>query len=137
MKKSISSTQNANIPQLFLLDKLVSGQGLKCNKKNFVLLFPIEKQVERRVRKKWYFEKFFLGKTQKHKFLFQKKLNWGSVSNFQVPYRYGMYGTWPKKILKVLTKIPIFTYSTLVHLDSTLNHSKSCRELFFVHSVQF
>jgi hypothetical protein len=32
---------------------------------------------------------------------------------------------------------PIFTYSTRVHLDSTLNHSISCRGLFFMHSVQF
>jgi hypothetical protein len=28
MKKSIFSQENANISQLFLLDKLVSGQGL-------------------------------------------------------------------------------------------------------------
>ncbi len=30
MKKSIFSLENANTSQLFLLDKLVSGQGLKC-----------------------------------------------------------------------------------------------------------
>jgi hypothetical protein len=32
IKKSIFSIDNANICQLFLLDKLVSGQGLKCKK---------------------------------------------------------------------------------------------------------
>ncbi len=48
-----------------------------------------------------------------------------------------MYGTWPIKYSKFVTKIPIFTYSTLVHLDSTLNHSKSCREHFSLLSVQF
>ena len=42
-----------------------------------------------------------------------------------------------KKYSKFVTKIPIFSYNTLVHLDSTSNHSKSCRGLFFVHSVEF
>jgi hypothetical protein len=35
-----------------------------------------------------------------------------------------------KKYSKFVSKIPIFTYITLVHIDSTSNHSKSCRGLF-------
>jgi hypothetical protein len=42
-----------------------------------------------------------------------------------------------KKYPKFTTKIPIFIYSTRVNLDLTSNHSKSCRGLIIVHSVQF
>ena len=63
--------------------------------------------------------------------------NWGSDFTFHVPSIYGMHGAWPKKIPNVTSKIPIFTYRTRVHLDSTSNQSKSCRGLIFVHSVQF
>jgi hypothetical protein len=34
-------------------------------------------------------------------FILEKVKLGGSVFIFQVPSRYGMYGTWPKKILKV------------------------------------
>ena len=71
------------------------------------------------------------------KFLFKKKLNWRSDFTYQISSRYGMYGTWSKKIPKFSTKIPIFTFSTRVHLDSTPNHSKSWRGLIFMDSVQF
>jgi hypothetical protein len=40
-------------------------------------------------------------KPKNAKFLFSKKVKWGSVFTFQVPYRYGIHGTWPKKIPKV------------------------------------
>ncbi len=49
----------------------------------------------------------------------------------------GCMGHGRKKYSKFVSKIPIFTYSTLVHHDLTSIHSKSCRGLFFVHSVQF
>jgi hypothetical protein len=82
-------------------------------KKKFDLLFPIEKKCQ----EKWNFEKndFF------------ENLNLGSDFQFQMPSRYGIYGTWSKKYPRFVTKIPIFTYSTRIHIDSTSNHSKSCR----------
>jgi hypothetical protein len=43
----------------------------------------------------------------------------------------GYMGHGRKKCPKFVTKIPIFTNSNRVHLDSTSNHSKSCKGLIF------
>ncbi len=42
-----------------------------------------------------------------------------------------------KKYPKSMVKIPIFAYRTRLHLGLTSKHSKSCRGLIFVDSIQF
>jgi hypothetical protein len=64
--------------------------------------------------------------------LFKKMLKWESDFTFH-HLDMGCMGHGRK----FTSKIPIFTYSTRVHIDSTSNHSKSCRGLFPLHSVQF
>ena len=94
-------------------------------------------------RKKWskisdILKKKILRKNPKtHGFYFRKSLIGGRCLLFRCYLDMGCMGHGRKKYSKCVTKIPIFTYSTLVHLDSTSNHSKSCRELFSLHSVQF
>ena len=138
MKKSIFSIENACIPQLFLLDKLVSGQGLKCKKK-FLTCYSLSKnRSKKRIEKSDILKIFFFRKNPKtQSFYFRKSLIGGWTLLFRCHLDMGCMGHGRKKYSKFVSKIPIFTYSTLVHLDSTSNHSKSCRGLFFVHSVQF
>ncbi len=47
MKKSIFSIDKANISQLFLLDKLVSGQGLIA--RNIFLIATLYRKIDRKV----------------------------------------------------------------------------------------
>ncbi len=58
-----------------------------------------------------FWKKNFIGKTQTRWFLFYKKSNWGSDYTFQVPSRYGMYGTWLKKNTQSLW--PKFRFSPI------------------------
>ncbi len=94
-------------------------------------------------RKKWseksrILKKNFFRKNSKPVvFYYTKSQIGGRTILFRCHLDMGCMGHGRKKYLKLVSKIPIFTYSTLVHLDSTSNHSKSCRGLFFLHSVQF
>ncbi len=98
----------------------------------------MEKWVEKNGRKKVEFwKKKFIGKTQNRWFLFYKSQIGGRTILFRCHLDMGCMGHGRKKFSKFVSKIPIFTYSTPVHLDSTSNHSKSCRGLFFLHSAQF
>jgi hypothetical protein len=47
-KNRFFSLENANIFQLFLLDKLVSGQGLKC-KKNIFWIATLYRKIDRKI----------------------------------------------------------------------------------------
>ncbi len=70
IKKPILSIENSNISQCFLLDKLVSGQGL-LRKKYFLSCYCLSKNRSKKlVGKKCYFKKKFLGNTPKTWFLF-------------------------------------------------------------------
>ena len=104
-------------------------------KNNFGLAIPYRKNGRKKVI---FWKKFLLAKTQKHMvFILEKVKLGGRCLLFRCYLDMGCMRHGRKKYSKFVTKIPIFTYRTLVHLDSTLNHSKSCRGLFFVHSVQF
>jgi hypothetical protein len=109
-------------------------------KNNFWIAIPYRKIG----RKKWsekseilksFFNRFFTFKIVS--FYFKYNLIRGRTILLRCHLGMGCMGHGRKKYSKFVTKIPIFTYSTLVHLDSTLNHSKSCRGLFFVHFVKF
>jgi len=138
MKKTNFSIENACIPQLFLLDKLFIGQGLKCKKKIWNSQSLWENRSKKRIEKNDILKKNFFRKNPKtQSFYFRKSEIGGRCLLFRCHLDMGCMGHGRKKYPKFVTKISIFTYSTLVHLDSTSNHSKSCRGLFFVHSVQF
>ena len=57
--------------------------------------------------------------------------------SFQVPSKNGIHQTGPEKIPKVYEQNTDFNLYPGAHLDSTWNHSKLCKGLFCVHSVQF
>ena len=59
-----------------------------------IILYYLSKKVT-------FKKKFFQEKLKTVGFYFKRKLDRGSDFTFQVPSRYEMYGTWPKKIAKV------------------------------------
>ncbi len=71
----------------------------------------------------------------KNWFLFQKKLNWGSVFTFQVPSRYGI--SWPKKILKICDQNSDFHLQNPSAPRLDFESLKNLQRTLFFHSVQF
>ncbi len=89
-------------------------------------------------RKKWseksgiLKKKIFTKNSKLLVFILHKVKLGGRTILFRCPLGMGCMGHGRKKYPKFVSKIPILTYRTLVHLDSTSNHSKSCRGHIFV-----
>ncbi len=105
--------------------------------KNFLNSYSLSKNRPKKGRKKVKFWIIFFVRKNSKPMVFILKLNWGRCLHFRCHLDMGCMESGRKEYSKFVTKISIFTYSTRVHLDSTLNHSKSCRRHIFVHSVQF